>query len=202
MMKQLLLAFFLLIVCAAATPAQSAAEQAARNARDQFSNIKNRSIELERMKRDANKRPAIDNSAPQFPKIKEDFEEIQKLSVEALRLTDVKTPVNYTTVLHFVSEINQRAVRLKSNLFSAETEQERETKNKQQIAAEPQDIKTLLEDLDKSIKSFAHNSIFQNIILVNSQDSLKAQNDLETVIKLSSSIKEKAKKLKKGESKN
>ncbi|HEY0657210.1 MAG TPA: hypothetical protein VGD05_01990, partial [Pyrinomonadaceae bacterium] len=93
-------------------------------------------------------------------------------------------------------------VRLKSNLFSAETEQERETKNKQQIAAEPQDIKTLLEDLDKSINSFAHNSIFQNIILVNSQDSLKAQNDLETVIKLSSSIKEKAKKLKKGESKN
>ena len=51
--------------------------------------------------------------------------------------------------------------------------------------------------MDKSINSFVHSSLFQNVNLVNSQDSLKAQNDLETVIKISSSIKEKAKKLKK-----
>lgn len=201
-MKQLFLAFFLLIVCVAAITAQSAAEQAVKNARDQFSNIKNRSIDLERVKRDANKRPATDSSAPRFPKIKEDFEEIQKLGVEALRLTEMRAPVNYAAVLKYVSEINQRAARLKSNLFSAEPEHERETKNKQQIKVEPPDIKTLLENLDKSIYSFARNSIFQNVILVNSQDSLKAQNDLETVIKISSSIKEKAKKFKKGDSKN
>lgn len=199
MIKQLFLGIFLFTVSGAATSAQSSAEQAAKNARDQFTDIKNRSIEMERVKRGAYKRTATDNSTPKFPEIKEDFEQIQKISSDVFQLTAVRTPINYTDILKFVSEINHRAVRLKSNLFSAEPKQKQEAKNKRQIVAEQQDLKTLLDALDKSINNFVHSSIFQNVNIVNSQDSLNAQNDLESVIQISSSIKEKAKKLTKGQ---
>jgi hypothetical protein len=195
MIKQLFLAIFLSTISAVATSAQSSAEQAAKNARDQFTDIKNRSIEIERVKRGANKRTTSDNSTPKFPEIKEDFEQIQKISSDVFQLTVIKTPINYNDVLKFVSEINHRAVRLKSNLFSSEPKQKREAKNKQQIVADQQDVKILLDALDKSINSFVHSSIFQNVNIVNSQDSLNAQNDLELVIQISSSIMEKAKKL-------
>lgn len=198
MINQLFLAVFLLTFFVIETLAQTTPEQAIKTARDSFSDVKNRSLEMERVKREANKNPATDNFTPTFPKIKEDFEQIQKINSEIFQTTAVKTPVNYAAVLKYVSEINHRSLRLKLNLFSVETEQKKETKNKQQTVVEPRDIKTLLDILDKSINSFAHNSIFQNVNLVNSLDSLHAQNDLETVIKISSLIKEKAKKLAKG----
>lgn len=190
----------LLIVSAATATAQSSAEQSAKNARDRFSDIKNRSFEMERVKRDANKRITSDNSTPKFPMIKEDFEQIQKINSDVLQITDLEKPINYALILKFVSEINQRAVRLKSNLFLAEQKHKKKAKNKQQIVIETQNLKTFLSDLDKSIKNFANSSIFQNINLVNLQDSLNAQNDLETVIKVSSIIEEIARKLVKDDS--
>jgi hypothetical protein len=198
MMKQLFLAIFLIAVSASTTPAQSSPEQAAKNARDRFSEIKNRSFEMERMKREANKRNAGNNSTLRFPEIKEDFEKIQKVNSEVLQPTVLTSPINYAEVLNSALEINRRAVRLKSNLFSAESKRKEDVKNKKQTTAEPQSIEILLNTLDESINSFVHNSIFQDIKPVNSQDSLKAQNDLETVIKISFVIKEKAEKITKG----
>lgn len=195
MKKQLLLAISLLIFCAAATAAQVNTEQAVINARAQLNDIKNRSIELERVKREANKRPADENYTPKFPEIKIDFEQIQNLNSDIFKLNTIKTPTNYSAVLRFVSEINHRAVRLKSNLFSADLKEKKELKDKQQPIAESPDMKILLANLDKSINSFVHNPMFQNINIVSSEDSLKAQKDLENIIKISYEIKEKAKKL-------
>ncbi|MDQ3321261.1 MAG: hypothetical protein M3525_02195 [Acidobacteriota bacterium] len=195
MKKQLLLAILLLALSVVSASAQGSLEQAAKNARDQFFDIKNRSIELERMKREANKRPASANSAHGFPEIKEDFEQIQKINSDFLQPTIIKTPVDYAAVLKSVSEVNRRAVRLKANLFSAEPKQKKDAKTKRQIADEQQKIEILLNILDKSIGSFVHSSIFQNTNLVNSQDSFKAQNDLERIIKVSQLIKEQAGKI-------
>lgn len=194
MNKQLVAAFFLLIASAVAVPAQRSIEEAAKSARDKFSDVKNRSIELERMKRDAARRPANGDSVPGFPAIKEDFEEIQKITVGVSELIAGKSPINYAAVLKLVSELNRRALRLKSNLFLAEVEQK---KNKRKSDAEAPDIQTLVRTLDKSVISFVHSSLFQNVKLVNSDDSFDAQNDLETVIETSFLIREKAKKLKK-----
>jgi hypothetical protein len=198
--KQFVSGLFLIAVFAAITLAQSTVEQSVKNARDQFSDVKNRSVEMERVKRQANKRTASDNSTAKFPEIKEDFEQIQKINSDVLQITHVKMPINYVAVLRSVSEINNRAVRLKSNLFASEPKSKKEAKNKQSSDFEMQDIKLLLNALDKSINDFVHSSIFQNINLVNSTDSLAAQNDLESVIKISSSIKEKARKITKFDS--
>lgn len=189
MIKKLLLAIFLLTVSVVLTPAQASPEQEVMSAREQASDIKNRSLELERMKRETYKRPVGEDFAPNFPKIKEDFEKIQKINSDILQIKDVNAPANYADVLKSVSEINHRAVRLRSNLFTADTK----SQNKRQGNDKQQDIKMLLAALDKSINSFVHSSIFQNINLVNSEDSLKAQKDLETVINVSNTIKAKTK---------
>lgn len=194
MIKKILLAIFFLSVTAAVNPAQANPEQAVLNAREQFSDIKKRSMELERIKRESGKRAVSDDLTQKFPAIKEDFEQIQKINSDVLKQTAAKTSLNYSAVLKSVAEIKRRAVRLKANLFPSEPEENNETKNKSQAIPETEDIKILLGALDKSIFSFVHSSIFQNIKLVNSGDSLKAQNDLENVIKISSAIKEKIKR--------
>jgi PBP1b-binding outer membrane lipoprotein LpoB len=193
MMKKLLLAIFLFTVCAASAAAQSNPEQAVLNARDQFFDIKKRSIELERVKRDANKPIFNKDNASKFPEIKKDFETIQKINDELFLLNSSEKPLNYATVSEFASEINQRSKRLMSNLFPAEIEEKKKTPKNQTLPLELQDLKTLLSALDESINSFVHSPIFQNLKLVNLADSLKAQQDLEAVIKISQAIKIKTK---------
>ena len=200
MIKHIFLTIFLLVVSAAAIPAQNNVEQSIKNARDQFSDIKTRSVEIERMKRDANKKATNDVSTAKFSEIKKDFEQIQKINMDLVQMTAAKSPVNYAAALNFVSEINRRAARLNSNLFPAEDKQKKDA-GKKQLVVESQDLKALFDALDKSINSFAHNPIFQNINFVNLHDSLTAQNDLEAVIKISFSIKEKVKNLSNGVSK-
>lgn len=192
MMKKLLLTISSLAVFAVAVSAQGTPESAILQAREQFSGIKNRSIELERAKRDANKRPASEDSTKRFPQIKEDFEQIQIATDSVIKLTDAKSPFNEADVLKFVSEINRRAVRLKSNLFPADVKTKKDAKNKPPVV-DSSDLKKLLSSLDESVHSFAHSSIFQNINLVNSADSLKAQKDLQTVIEVTGAIKLKIK---------
>ena len=178
---------FLLVMSAVTTLAQSP-EKSVLEARDRFSDIKKRSIELERMKREAGKRPANKDVTREFPNIKEDFEQIQILNNNILKLTSAETPINYAVVLKSVSEINHRAVRLNSNLFSTEPDKKKNPKRKNQTVKR-QKIKKLLDNLEKSINSFSNNSIFQNLNLVNSEDSLKAQKDLENIIEISYKIR-------------
>lgn len=188
-MKRLLFALFLLCVSVVAIAAQTNPEQAARNARDQFSDIKNRSIELERMKRSANQPIVNSNPTRNFPEIKEDFEKIQKINSEILQPNLSKPEFNYSEISKSATEINRRAKRLRANLFPVASENRENVKNKKQPSAESSAVETLLKSLDQSIDSFVHNSIFQNTKLVDSADSQKAQNDLETLIKLSLQIK-------------
>ena len=194
MINKLFFAILLLNVLAASTSAQINPEQAILSAKDQFFDIKNRSIELERLKREANKRPVNKDLSSDFPQIKKDFEEIQKVNSKLFQLTVDNKPLNYYAVLKFVSEINQRASRLKSILFTPEPSAKNELKQKSETD-ESQDLKTLLEILDKSLNSFVHNPIFQNLKLVNSTDLIKAQKDLENVIYASKAIKVKTKEL-------
>lgn len=191
MMKKFLLTFFLL--CAAGGAAQAQTPEAAISAaRERYSDIKNRSNEMERMKREANKRTVGENFTLNFPAIKEDFEKIQKLNDSLFKLNAAETPPANSSVLKLVAEIHRRAARLNSNLFPTEAEAEKTAKNKQPDG-ESREIKTLLAVLDKSVNSFVHSSVFQNINLVNTTDSLKAQKDLETVISVSGALKAKTK---------
>jgi hypothetical protein len=161
--------------------------------REEFFDIKNRSITMERLKREAAKRPVGENLKLKFPEIKKDFEQIQKSNDQLQRLIQVKGPLDYSALLMHARDIKNRASRLHSNLFSTELKSNKDSKNKQQISADSPNIKTLFINLDKSIISFVHNPIFQNINLLDLNESLKAQQDLETIIEISVLIKNSAK---------
>lgn len=198
MINKLFFSFLLLNVFVVALSAQINPEQAILSAKDQFFDIKNRSIEMERLKREAAKPSAKEDLSSNFPQIKKDFEEIQKVNDNLFQATSEKAPINYSAVLKYVSEINQRASRLKSILFTTEPDEKKELKQKPETD-ESRDLKTLLQTLDKSLNSFVHNSMFQNLKLVNPTDSIKAQKDLENVIYFSNAIKAKTKELTKND---
>lgn len=163
-----------------------------RNARDPTSDIKGRSNEIERIKREADhpeERPAL----PAFPQIKEDFERLQIVNSDILQAGMRAGTLPYKQISEAAAEMKKRAIRLKSNLFpsdSGERPKEKETKG-------PQDMKSLLAALDSALFSFVSSPIFQNIKVVDPQDSLKAQAELEKVIKLSIKLRKEADELKK-----
>lgn len=190
MIKNILITVFLIFVAAAVTtPAQFNPEKSVSAAQDQFFDIKKRSVELERMKREANKISEPRDASLKFPEIKEDFEEMQRLNDKVVELSEASSQINNGDVLKLVSEIHHRAERLKSNLFLADPKTKKEKESKLQGSDKPQDTKALIRALDKSINTFVHSPIFQNINIVNLSDSLQAQKDLESVIRISSEIK-------------
>lgn len=154
---------------------------------------------MERTKREAGKNPDGKNVAFKFPEIKEDFEDIQKLSNQLLQSDALQTPTNYAVVIKSVAEIKRRAVRLKSNLLLDEQAEQNEPEINRPFFSETAPLETLVQVLDEAIDRFVRNPMFQNLSLVNSSDSLKAQKDLDAVIKLAATIKTKTKKLARGE---
>ncbi len=197
MKKQISAAIFLVLGAAVLTSAQNSIEQGILKTRDEIANIKNRSLEMERIKRESYKRPTEDSTV-RFPEIKEDFEKMQKINSDVLQPLFAKSPSNYAALLKAAAEINHRASRLNSNLFSLESEKDKEN-NK---LSESPNLKSLIAKLDQSINNFVHSSIFQNIQVVNPDDSVKARKDLEMVIKISHLIKENAAKTMKDTAKN
>jgi hypothetical protein len=168
-----------------------------RNLRDSGSDLKIRSNEMERMKRDAEKPESRTNSSPNFLEIKEDFERMQKVN-EEVQVTGANAAPDYQLISKGVAEISKRATRLKGNLFPSQPakkpkenkqgNQQSELKQENNQANQQLELKPLLIALDNSIVRFVQSPIFQNVKLVNSDDSKKAQEELEKIIKLSSVI--------------
>ena len=168
-----------------------------RNLRDSSSDVKGRSNEIERVTRDAKKpesRPPENPPAPNFEQIKEDFERIQIINGDVLQAPVPSGGHDYERISESASELNNRATRLRSNLFPPQ--QTKESKEKQP-QAEEQDLKSLLSSLDDSINSFAHSPMFQNTKVVTPEDSATAQKNLDAVVKISARIRNEADRRKK-----
>lgn len=166
-----------------------------KNLRDSGSDLKGRSNEMERVKRDAEK--AETSTPPGFSQIKEDFERIQIINTDVLQVNTSSGTPPYERISEAAAEIEKRAIRLKSNLFPPKS-------GKQSKENEPgikdQELKALLVGLDTAISDFTHSPIFQNTKVVNPEDATKAQKELEEVIKLSTRIKLEADRMKKAKS--
>jgi type IV secretory pathway VirB10-like protein len=103
-----------------------------RNLRDSSSDVKGRSNEIERVTRDAKKpesRPPENPPAPNFEQIKEDFERIQIINGDVLQAPVPSGGHDYERISESASELNNRATRLRSNLFPPQ--QTKESKEKQ-----------------------------------------------------------------------
>jgi hypothetical protein len=161
-------------------------------------NIKNRSNELERIKRDAQKPKTKQNAEPNFALIKEDFEQIQLLFDNTIvKVYKSSTVIDYKQISKASAEIKERAARLKSNLFPVKSKKSKDGKEETvETAVIQSDVKTLIMNLDAAITAFVGSPIFQNTKVVDPKDSEKTMLDLENVIKISAALEKEADKLK------
>lgn len=198
MPSRLLFAALLLVAAAFVFPAQVQAQPPAvsglgdKTFKD-TDTVRARSAELERISRDAKKpdRKAEPSAEEKFPQIKEDFERIQIVNGEILQ---APAP-DYARIADGADELHRRATRLSSNLFPPQHDKKPKDKAKEEPDA--RDLKTLLAALDASIDRFVHSPIFQNIKVVNPEDSAKARQELDGIIRLSALVNKEADRLKK-----
>jgi hypothetical protein len=99
--------------------------------------------------------------------------------------------LDYQRIAKAAGDINKRATRLKSNLFPP-TDKDSAKQIEEKIDTQ-RDFRLLLIALDNAVIGFVHNPMFENLRVVNSQDSDKAQQDLESIIKLSKEVNKRAK---------
>jgi hypothetical protein len=177
-----------------------------KNLREAASDLKGRSVEMERVSREA-KKPDKEKSATaqpaNFAEIKEDFERIQIVNNDVLQPANESATIDYQRVLESAQEIEKRAARLRTNLFGVRREKQAKDKKPSvesedsKPTAETQDLKSLVVGLDNSINSFARSPMFQNTQVVTPEDSLAAQKELDKIIKISGDLRIEADRVKK-----
>jgi len=148
--------------------------------------IKMRSIDLERVKRDAMKaqpREVSREDLIRFEKTKNYFEKLQKLQDRIILAYTTEKEINYSKIGKSALEMKEKSLWLDENLFGA-TEEEIEEIAK----SEPTDAKSvrdLIIELDAALGAFIGSPMFQNNYVVDKKTSRETQLDLENVIKLS-----------------
>lgn len=159
--------------------------------------IRRRTIELERVKRNAND-PAPKASTKEqeikFAKVKEDFENIQKLQSSIINAYTTGDKIDYKKISELAAEMSKRSVRLDLNLFYSKSDGNDKGETVKNV--KPNSVKDLIVELDKVIGIFVSSPIFKNIRLVDGEVSEKSRLDLEKIVKLSYMLSREAKKMK------
>lgn len=178
-------------------------------------NIKKRSIEMERIERDAKKtgktakgsaaaKREEDKLAARYDEIKTDFEQIQMSQDAIIKAYQGAGKINHAQIGKSALEINESAVRLDVNLFSLIAEEgkgkkeKNEEKKREKTEKETKPEKTLRDliiELDVAVGRFVTSPMFQNLRIVDAAVSAKARLDLEKIIELSAQLDAEAQKI-------
>lgn len=161
-------------------------------------NIRMRSTDLERTKRDAEKigkAPAEKTVKMNFEEIKKDFEQIQNLQTSIVNVYTTGEKIDYAKISEHSENMLKSAVRLNSNLFPPKTDKNKKEKVNTQTDTKPKGIKELIVDLDNAIGNFVASPMFQNLSVVDPAVSEKTRADLEQIIKLSDALFHESKKM-------
>ena len=194
-------------VCAQVTPPPGAGDKDLRD-----TDVKRRSVEMERVERDAKKTgnttsnqknaSAEDRLAAKYDEIKTDYEQIQLSQDSVIKTYQGSGKIDYAQIGKSATEINRSAVRLHSNLFPAPTTTENTDVKKEEKKAEKvekeikqtKSVRDLIVELDNTIGVFATSPMFQNLRTVDAAVSEKARLDLEKIIELSALLDAEARK--------
>ena len=124
--------------------------------------------------------------------INEDFKALQALN-NRLMADSVKEVVDYKSLAKLLSEIGNKASRLKSNLVlpKADVEKQKEPGDSLDEAGFPDALKTF----DKVVVNFSNNPIFQKVNVIEVEPAKQASRDLETILRQSGRLKRAALKL-------
>ncbi|MDI1240843.1 MAG: hypothetical protein PSX80_02840 [bacterium] len=204
-MKEMIFAGFILLSACLATLSQVPPPPVADNAGPQDRSMKDRSVEMERVKRDADKGGVVTGkggeamAATKFNEIKEDFEKIQETQSSIVAVYQKAKAIDYKVISAAADQVTWRSERLKGNLFppvEKEVDKKKKDKDKPKVAEVqpeqtvlPDDIKSLIGEMDNTLGVFVGNAMFSNARVVNASDHARAQSDLVHLIALSKKLK-------------
>lgn len=146
---------------------------------------------LNRMKNDA--KAASERRRSLFPQINEDFQRIQVLHNEIVRMLQSDKSLNYDRLADLTGDMKKRSARLRENLALPQP-QKTETPIHSE-AADDAHVKKSIADLHDVIVSFVANPLFKNIGVVDMKAADAAGENLDNIIHLSDEIKREAKLL-------
>ena len=160
----------------------------ATNSRDDYDNgTRIRSMEMERIKKEGYRSAAksAENRRINYPQIIKDFELLQKLENEIVKTYITGKQINYKRISETAYKLNECAQRLQGNLsLSAEKAKQNKT--------EPENVKDIIVILDTSVGKFVVNPVFKNLNVFETKDAVKAEFDLQNIIRLSKVLAQKA----------
>lgn len=163
-------------------------------------NIRLRSVEMERARRDAAKKDTDPNAATvnseiekKYPEIKEDYEGMQLSQMAIVKAYTMSENIDYKAINASADKINKHAKRLNSNLFSSDPQKKKDKDDDEE--KEEKSVRDLIVALDNAIGAVASSKMFQNLRVVDPEVANKTQADLMSVMKISSELAEAAGKM-------
>ena len=147
---------------------------------------------LNRMKNDA--KAASERRRNLFPQINEDFQGLQVIHNEIVRMLQPAKSLNYDHLADLTGDMKKRGARLRENLALPEPDKT----HAQPAPSETVDdahIKKTIAELHDVVVSFVANPIFKNLGVVEPKTIDAATKDLNNLIDLSDQIKKEAKTL-------
>jgi hypothetical protein len=203
MKQQIILAIFFVVfgVIVFAQPPGSGAPPGAGDKNLGDDNIKLRSVELERIKREAQVAEAA-SYAPinpkltaQFGQVKDDYEAIQLLQAAIIKAYTTGKTIDYAMIESSATAMGKRASRLDSNLFASTKTDKIDTKSEEK-KENSLSIRNLIINLDNAIGDFVSSSIFGKQKVIEPDVAIKTRDDLFKILKFSELLAKEAKKLK------
>ena len=147
---------------------------------------------LNRMKNDA--KAASERRRNLFPQINDDFQRIQVIHNEMVRMLQPDKGLNYERLMDLTGDLKKRGARLRENLALPEPEKT-DTQPAHAKATDDAHLIKTIADLHDVVVSFVANPIFKNLGVVDAKVVDAATKDLNNLIDLSDEIKREAKTL-------
>lgn len=126
--------------------------------------------------------------------IREDFRTIQDVNNRMMSQAWARENVDFDRTVNMLDEINDRAVRLKSNLALPQPDK---IQHKTLSPKGAKEFKSALLVMDRSLMSFVNNPVFRERNVVEVTQATQATRDLEDVIAYSANLRKIAANLKK-----
>ena len=144
------------------------------------------------MKNDA--KAASERRRSLFPQINEDFQRIQVIHNEIVRMLQPDKSLNYDRLADLTGDMKKRSARLRENLALPQPEKT-DTQPSRSEAIDEAHLKKTIAELHDVIVNFVANPIFKNLGVVDAKVVDAAGDNLDDIISLSEEIKREAKLL-------
>lgn len=182
----------LLTVLASAMTAKSQGGFPGPAARERNRAMDDHDRTINRMKNDA--RAARERRRNLFPQINDDFQRLQVIHNEIVRIVQSDKGLNYDRLADLTGDMRKRGERLRENLALPEPEKNA-AQRAHPDAIDETHIKKTIADLHDLMVSFVANPIFKNLGVVDAKTIDAASANLDSIIDLSDEIKREAKLL-------